>query len=338
MARSTMETLRIWGMFPRMSRRLRPNCPGMPFHLTARVHGREALFRGVEPTIIRLILETARMSDATVLAYAIMPNHLHIVLVQGTKQLRDFMQPLLRRVALLVQRRHQREGHVFERRYNAAACRDPEYLRNAIVYVHLNPVRAGLCDDPARYAWSSHREYIVASTSHALAASPLIHGALRLFSRASACTVPESCRDYSAFLAWRILMDHHVESGGCLLGAPAPARPCTDGGDRHWLDVYGAPSGDEFHERRASCDAALGGCALELRDLAVGTLARVAPHLDLDQLRSGARTRPLVKVRRQVIACALNAGHRPIQIARFLGISSSAVSLVTRSRSPAGPG
>jgi REP element-mobilizing transposase RayT len=306
-----------------MSRRLRPNCPGMPFHLTARVQARESLFRNMEPDIIRLIRKSARMSDATVLAYAIMPNHLHLVLVQGTKQLCEFMQPLLRRIALLVHRRHQREGHVFERRYNAALCRDPEYLRNAIAYVHLNPVRAALCEDPAGYEWTSHREYVSAAANLELASSPLVHGGLRLFSRVSGCTVPESCRDYCAFLAWRIGVDRCVAANGSVPGIGTLGRPYTDGGDRHWLEVYGACSGT---------DATIGGYALDLRDIAVRALVSVAPQMDLEHLRSGGRTRRLVKVRRQVIVRALNAGYRPFQIARFLGISTSAVSLATRSR------
>ena len=272
--------------------------------------------------MLRLIMATAPQSDATVLAYCVMPNHLHLVLVQGTKQLCDFMQPLLRRIALLVQRHHIREGHVFERRYNATVCRDPEYLRNAIAYVHLNPVRAGLCDEPGGYAWTSHHEYVAVLRNGTLAVPPVIEGGLRLFSRNHGCPVRESCRDYGAFLSWRVRMDRHTEAGGSMRGPLVPLKPYTEGGDRHWNEVYGAPS----------TDSALDGYGLDLRDVAANALVSIAPGMDLDQLRSGGRARPLVKVRRQVIVRALHAGYRPYQIARFLNISPSAVALAIHSR------
>jgi len=293
----------------------------MPFHLTARVQGREALFCGIEPTIVRMITATAPTSDATVLAYAVMPNHLHIVLVQGTKLLRDFMQPLLRRIALLVQRHHKREGHVFERRYNATVCRDPEYLRNAIIYVHLNPVRAGLCADASGYAWTSHHDYDQAPTTCETPMHPVLEGAVRLFSRMCGCTVSESCRDYRDYLNWRVLMDQHVDEIGTV-PRWAPARPYTEGGDQHWLDVYGA----------SSAGVAIAGYAHDLRDVAVSALVTLAPSMPLDELRSGGRSRPLVNVRRQVIARALSAGFRPHQIARFLDIAPTTVSLASRPR------
>jgi hypothetical protein len=122
-------------------------------------------------------------------------------------------------------------------------------------------------------------------------------------------------------------MDRYAEEGGSPPDAGTPGRPYTDGGDRHWLDVYGACAGG---------DGAIGGYALDLRDVAVRALASIAPHMDLDQLRSGGRTRPLVKVRRQVIVRVLNAGYRPTQIARFLRISPTAVSLANALVNPMG--
>jgi DNA-binding NarL/FixJ family response regulator len=64
----------------------------------------------------------------------------------------------------------------------------------------------------------------------------------------------------------------------------------------------------------------------------VSALVTLAPNMPLDELRSGGRSRPVVNVRRQVIARALNAGFRPHQIARFLNISPTTVSLASGSR------
>src|SRR5690606_28499612 len=97
---------------------------------------------------------------AELFAYVIMPNHLHLVLRQGEEPLWRFMQPYLRRIAIQVQRTHEREGRVFERRYRDRYCADADHLRTAILYTHLNPIRAGLCSDPREYPWSSHLAWV----------------------------------------------------------------------------------------------------------------------------------------------------------------------------------
>jgi len=53
-----------------------------------------------------------------------------------------------------------RRGHPFERRYKAILVDSNNYLLALIRYIHLNPVRAGLADDPRDYRWSSHGAYL----------------------------------------------------------------------------------------------------------------------------------------------------------------------------------
>ncbi|HUG38980.1 MAG TPA: transposase [Longimicrobiales bacterium] len=154
---SSMFPPRVSAYLLHMGRSFRPNLPGGTFHLTSRLQGREALFTpALRTRFVAAMRAQVAHSDVALLAYVIMPNHFHLVLQQGDAPLFRFMQPLLRRVALMVQRRHRREGHVFERRYRDNPCGDADHLRNAIVYTHLNPVRARLCDEAGAYPWSSH--------------------------------------------------------------------------------------------------------------------------------------------------------------------------------------
>ena len=135
-----------------MGRRKRPYHPGTIFHLTSRTHRHEEWFDpGLRTTIVELIHRMVARTDAQLLAYAVMPNHLHIVLRQGRMELAQVMQPLMRRVALQVQRQHGFEGSVVERRFRDTACTTPDHVRMAIVYTHLNPWRAGLCGDDLSY-------------------------------------------------------------------------------------------------------------------------------------------------------------------------------------------
>jgi DNA-binding NarL/FixJ family response regulator len=67
---------------------------------------------------------------------------------------------------------------------------------------------------------------------------------------------------------------------------------------------------------------------MDLRDHVRIALKDVEPDLPLDLLRSGSVSRPLVRVRRQVVARALSAGYAGGSIAGFLNISPSSVSRV----------
>jgi putative transposase len=147
--------------FGGMGRPRRPNLPGRAFHIVTRTQGHADLFTpALRWTVLRLLRRYLLRSDARLLAFAVMPNHLHLVLIQGQQPLWRLMQPFLRAVALAVHAVHGGEGHVFERRYRDRICRDARHVIRAIAYVHANPVRAGLCTHPRDYPWTSYRAYV----------------------------------------------------------------------------------------------------------------------------------------------------------------------------------
>ncbi len=59
-----------------------------------------------------------------------------------------------------INRRHDRQGHLFQGRYKALLVDGDSYLLELVRYVHLNPVRCGLVNDPVDYPWSSHHAYL----------------------------------------------------------------------------------------------------------------------------------------------------------------------------------
>ncbi|MBR9991017.1 MAG: transposase [Gemmatimonadetes bacterium] len=302
---------------------LRPRLPGVPFHITARTQGHEPLFHGAEDPVTAMILGSIRHSDAELLAYAVMSNHIHVVVVQGRKPLGEFMQPLLRRLALLVIRRTDHRGHVFGSRYAHSVCQDPEYFRSMIAYVHLNPVRAGICNSADDYPWTSHSDYARGTAPDAAVRYALaVQQGVRVFARGSEQT-EETCRqDYRAFIGWRLAMDQYLSdvSDSCH---PVPRAPLSIGGDLHWHREYGSA--------RAQRVAGIGvplSRPLDLRDHVRVTLKDLEPELPLELMRSGGSTRPLVRVRKHVIARALAAGYTGRSVAAFLNISPAAVSRV----------
>ena len=93
------------------------------------------------------------------LAFCLMPNHVHLALRRGRFPLSRIMAGLQSSYTQWFNRRHRRSGHLFQGRYKAFLVQEDPYLLALIRYIHLNPVRAGLARKPESYAWSSDRHY-----------------------------------------------------------------------------------------------------------------------------------------------------------------------------------
>lgn len=274
-----------------------------------------------EPTRRRIVQIIARMSshtDSLILAYAIMPNHLHLVVQQGRDPLARLMQPTLRRIALLVQKSEGIEGHVFERRFRAHPCLDAAYVRDAIVYTHLNPVRAGMCDHPAIADATSHGAYTSLSGSENPAVT-FLAPARELFSRRKGADPAQWRRDYDDYVAYRQACDR---ADAAERSRPPDPPPC-DAGDEYFAANYAVSVSPEriIPSRR-----------IDLRDLALCAVAVKHHDLALDALRGrNLYARELQELRYRIIRQAARAGHSGVAIASFFRMSPSRVSEVIRS-------
>lgn len=297
--------------------------PGAPFHVTARLHAGERLFEGIEQRIVDLIVRTAAQEKTQIVAYAVMPNHLHLMVVHSQRPLGTLMQALLRRVALLVQRRHGRVGRVFERPYRDQCCLDPIYARNAVAYIHLNPVRAGLCVAPADYQWTSHRAYSADSSHPDGHFEASVRSFIGLFAEDRDAGLA-SCRTaYQRFVAWRMALDQ-LERGE---GSSVVARPEAWGGDTAWQERFG----DLMTGRPSwTTDSRVNASRADLEDIARSVIRDEAPGLPLDCVRHNGKMRQHVAVRRTIILRSLAAGYPNHRIARYLRVTDATVSKVRR--------
>jgi putative transposase len=91
-----------------------------------------------------------------VLAYCLMGNHYHLVVLTPEPNLALGMQYLNGRYALRFNRRHGRTNHLFGDRYYDELVERDSHLVESVRYVLLNPVRAGLCDRAGDWPWSSY--------------------------------------------------------------------------------------------------------------------------------------------------------------------------------------
>jgi putative transposase len=146
-----------------MPRRPRAVFPGVAHHLTQRGNDRQAVFHSPEDRrlYLDLLSHHAARSGARVLGYCLMTNHIHLVAVP------EFEHSLARALgrahseyALAVNRAAGRSGHLWQNRFFSCPMEEA-HLANALRYIDLNPVRAGLAAIPWDWPWSSARAHTV---------------------------------------------------------------------------------------------------------------------------------------------------------------------------------
>jgi REP element-mobilizing transposase RayT len=92
-------------------------------------------------------------------AWALIPNHFHLLLHTGATPLSKVMRRLMTGYAVSFNRRHKRSGHLFQNRYKSVVCEEDPYLLELIRYIHLNALRAELVKDLKeldKYSWTGH--------------------------------------------------------------------------------------------------------------------------------------------------------------------------------------
>jgi len=92
-------------------------------------------------------------------AWALIPNHFHLLLKTANVPIATVMKRLLTGYAVSFNRRHRRSGHLFQNRYKSILCQEDLYLMELVRYVHLNPLRANLVSKMSqldRYPYSGH--------------------------------------------------------------------------------------------------------------------------------------------------------------------------------------
>jgi len=86
-------------------------------------------------------------TDTQCFAWALIPNHFHLLLRTGAYPISTLMRRLLTGHAMYFNKRHHRSGHLFQNRYKSILCQENAYLLELVRYLHLNPIRAGLIPD-----------------------------------------------------------------------------------------------------------------------------------------------------------------------------------------------
>lgn len=126
-----------------MSRPLRIQYPDAYYHVTCRGNERREIFRNSEDRkeFLNLLSRSASIFEARILAYALMPNHFHLLVCTPKGNLSEFMRHFNISYTGFFNRKYRRSGHLYQGRYKAFLIDEDNYLLEVSRYIHLNPLR-----------------------------------------------------------------------------------------------------------------------------------------------------------------------------------------------------
>jgi putative transposase len=143
-----------------MPRKPRFFIPGLPAHVVQRGNNRQAIFfEEADYRVYLSLLNGARdRYGCAIHAYVLMTNHVHLLATPEDKHsVSRMMQYVGRHYVPYINKKYGRSGTLWEGRFKASIVDSSEYLLACYRYIELNPVRAGMVDQPGGYVWSSYR-------------------------------------------------------------------------------------------------------------------------------------------------------------------------------------
>jgi REP element-mobilizing transposase RayT len=315
-----------------MPRQSRIDAPGALNHVIVRGIERRNIFLDDQDryNFLDRLGSVVEHTETICYAWALIPNHFHLLLRTGSAPLATVMRRLLTGHAVSFNRRHKRHGHLFQNRYKSILCQENPYLLELVRYIHLNPLRVGLVaemQELGKYPFSGHG-VIMGKFARSWQDTDTV---LAHFGT----TLGPARRSYRTFVTKGIDEGRRQDliGGGLIrsMGGWAAVKAMKKEnihtksderilGDGAFVEKVLAASQEDYDRRYA-----LKSSGIDLDSLAV----RVADLLDMEveQVWQPGRTRILVKARSLLCYWAVRElGESMTAMARRLGLSTPAVS------------
>ena len=148
-----------------MPRQKRLDIPGVIHHVIARGIELGKIFKDKvdREEFLKRLSAGLEKTRCRCYAWALMPNHFHLLIRTGRTPLSDLMRKVLTGYAQYYNRRTGRCGHLFQNRYKSILCQEDAYFLELVRYIHLNPLRAKLVSGLRgldKYSWTGHEVLI----------------------------------------------------------------------------------------------------------------------------------------------------------------------------------
>ena len=212
-----------------MPRTAREQSPTGIYHIMARGINRDYIFGTDEEKeqFLRILKESKAASDFELYAYALMGNHLHLLVKENIDRIGKIMKRISIRYVAWYNKRYERVGHLFQDRFKSEVVKDEKQFLTVLRYILQNPVKAEMCEKSADYRWSSYHDYItgagITDTEFALQMlSPSKARQVKEFTKICQLETGANCLDYvdkpvrysDAFLIQQIRNEFRLESAG----------------------------------------------------------------------------------------------------------------------------
>jgi putative transposase len=161
-----------------MPRSARVVVPGFPHHVLQRGNRRQRTFFCPDDyrAYRQFLAASCRRQKVEIWTYCLMPNHVHVVAVPFTEEaLARAFGDAHRSYTAGINRREGWQGFLWQGRF-ASHVMDSRHALNAMRYGELNPLRAGLTENPESYPWSSAAHHLLGQSDPLVSACPLIEG------------------------------------------------------------------------------------------------------------------------------------------------------------------
>jgi len=220
-------------------------------------------------------------------AFCLMPTHAHLLLKRGEVPVAKAMQRVQSVFAHKYNKPRSRIGHVFQGRYHAFVVSNDRYLLSLLRYIHMNPVRAGLVEDPGDWEYSSHGYY---------------------WAREGMCDFVRC-----------------VPGLGGGAGVAKYRALMSQGRTSEELPTYGVFIGEVEDIERLGDEMFIDRrCEHRAIEEAVSAYCREA-KVDPSAIRSRDRRRPIAQERTRLLSELYAKGYQSVAVARYFGISPAAV-------------
>jgi putative transposase len=144
---------------------------GYPHHVTQRGNNKADVFFDENDRWVYLYLlkNYSRKYSCPVLAYCLMPNHVHLLVRPLQKSsLSKTMQGIALCYTQYINKKYNKSGRLWESRYYSCVVDGENYLWPAVRYIEQNPRRGGLVDMEEKHLYSSAKSRVTGAVDEML--------------------------------------------------------------------------------------------------------------------------------------------------------------------------
>ena len=131
------------------------------YHIVIRGVNKQRIFEAPQDydKFYYVLMDQKEKYHFSVFAFCLMSNHVHLLINERSTPFGHVMRGLAAKYVGWFNNKYHRSGQLFENRYRSEPVDEEDHFLRTVRYIHLNPVKAGICREPSEYPYSSYKNY-----------------------------------------------------------------------------------------------------------------------------------------------------------------------------------